>query len=520
VAIGSQVLSRGDAVFLRRILDADVPKKDWKKLNRKATFKQNYTARSVKIEALLQKMLEEFSADLQEATEKENAAQTLHDKLMTTKGGQKTTAETALTSMAKEGGSRALSKADAQDELQALNQQITDDTQFISSTKTAMDTKRTEWDARKKLRQDELAAISEAVGVLHSDDARDLFKRSYGSQGYLLFLQEASSSQAGVRRQVDQVLRQLARKTGDQRLAAVPSLVNGTHFDVVIGHIDTLLSDLRGEASTELTKKETCETDRATDTRDAIVKSRDVDELSDSITSSQAKVDAIDKEVAEHEEELEKINATLVQMLEIRQKETQEYLKAKKDDDDAVVLIGNAQTVLQNFYQSIALVQSTKAGQSVQTVAGEAPPPPPPTWTAEYKGKKGESNGIIAILGLIKSDIEADVAAATTAENKAQTAYDTEKGDLEGERTSLGTQISTLEGEKSGHETDITNDRGSRTSKKGELEIVLKKIKDAEPFCDWILINWQAREANRQAEIDGLEQAKAVLNGADFGGSA
>jgi len=525
VAIGSKMLSRGDAVFLRRILDADAPEpsaaaklaptKDWKKLNRRG-FQANYTARSEKIESLLQSMMEEFSADLQEATAKEDAAQTLHGKLMTTKGGQKTAAETSLTSMSQEGGSRALSKSDAQAELAALDQQVIDDKAFITSTNTAMGTKKTEWGKRETVRQGELAAISEAVSVLHSDDARDLMKRSQASRGYL-FLQEASSAKAGVRREVAEVLRVLARKTGDRRLAGLSSLAAKTHFDVVIGHIDTLLTDLKGEMDTELTKKETCETDRSTDTRTAIVSSREIDDFTDSITSSQGKIDAIDLEVGEKEEELEKINETLAQMLEIRDKETQEYLKAKKDDEDAAVLVGNAKTVLTTFYATIALVQA-KAGQPVQTVAGEAPPPPPPTWTAEYKGKKGESKGIISILGMIKTDLEADVAAATTSEGKAQTAYDAEKLDLEGEQTSLGTQISTLSGQKSGHETDITNDRGSRTTDKGTLTVLLKKIKDAESFCDWILINWVAREANRQAEISGLEEAKAILNGADFGG--
>jgi chromosome segregation ATPase len=37
--LGSRWLSRADALFLRRLLSAEVPQKDWKKLNRKATFK-------------------------------------------------------------------------------------------------------------------------------------------------------------------------------------------------------------------------------------------------------------------------------------------------------------------------------------------------------------------------------------------------------------------------------------------------------------------------------------------------
>jgi len=40
IELGRRTLSAGDADFLRRLLTGDVPKPDWKKLNRKATFKK------------------------------------------------------------------------------------------------------------------------------------------------------------------------------------------------------------------------------------------------------------------------------------------------------------------------------------------------------------------------------------------------------------------------------------------------------------------------------------------------
>merc|ERR1712204_142165 len=39
--LGDRFLSRGDSVYLRRLLTGEVPTWDWKKLNRPATFKKN-----------------------------------------------------------------------------------------------------------------------------------------------------------------------------------------------------------------------------------------------------------------------------------------------------------------------------------------------------------------------------------------------------------------------------------------------------------------------------------------------
>merc|ERR1719215_252581 len=51
VELGDKVLTKGDALFLRRLLTGEVPSWDWKSLNRKATFKMDYKARSFKIQA-------------------------------------------------------------------------------------------------------------------------------------------------------------------------------------------------------------------------------------------------------------------------------------------------------------------------------------------------------------------------------------------------------------------------------------------------------------------------------------
>jgi len=67
VELGNKMLTAGDAMFLRRLLTGDVPTWDWKKLNRKATFKMSYKARSFKIQEVLSKMQKTFTASLADA---------------------------------------------------------------------------------------------------------------------------------------------------------------------------------------------------------------------------------------------------------------------------------------------------------------------------------------------------------------------------------------------------------------------------------------------------------------------
>merc|ERR1719298_312359 len=64
-------LSEQDARFLEQVLDGQVPDVDWKKLNRKATFKMKYKARSLKIQEILADMLQTFEDNLADAIKKE-----------------------------------------------------------------------------------------------------------------------------------------------------------------------------------------------------------------------------------------------------------------------------------------------------------------------------------------------------------------------------------------------------------------------------------------------------------------
>merc|ERR1719326_2901697 len=98
----------------------------------------------------------------------------------------------------------------------------------------------------------------------------------------------------------------------------------------------------------------------------------------------------------------------------IRDAEKAEWKTSDADDEQASSTVADAMEVLTKFYKENALVQVQKQP------AGEAPPPPPPTWEGEYKGKGGESAGIIGILKLCKEDIDKDRAGAKKSEDDSQ----------------------------------------------------------------------------------------------------
>lgn len=517
VELGHKFLTKGDAIFFQRLLTGEVPKADWKKLNRKAGFKMKYKARSFHIQDVLKKMHDTFSQNLEDAEANEQKALDDYTELKDAKTEQLTTAEDALGKMDGENGAKAMSKEDAETERDALTTQRTNDEAFIEATATDLKTKKGEWKDRQLLRAGEIEAINKAVSILHSDDARDLFKSSLKSQSFLQVTATSKVESAG------SILATAAKRTGDKRMAALAkslqtpndSMATGSHFDEVIAAIDKMVATLKSEEETDLENKETCEKDRADDTRTAIKAARTMDERSDTIDALKVDIKEIVKTIAENVAEIKSVTEELNKAQTLRNDEHTEWEAADRDDGAAAELVDRAKGVLSDFYSENGLVFVQKKKMD-PVVAGEAPPPPPATWEAPYGGKTGESQGIVAILEMIHEDILKDQTKGKADEDKAEETFQAFKKNSEQQISTLEGANTDLEETKGQKEDDISTAKEQRIAKHDELNAVIAKINDATPSCVYNTINYPVRLENRQVEIDGLIKAKAILQGGEF----
>merc|ERR1719515_252432 len=276
----------------------DVPDVDWKKLNRDATFKKKYKARSGEIQDILADMLNTFIDNRNEAVAAEEKAKSDFDALMDSKKDQLESAKQALLDKAGETGARGEALATSEAEKSDLEGQNTRDEGFLADTKSACETKAAEWSERKRLRSEEIASINEAISVLRSDDARDTFKKSFDSQSFIQLEKKHDH-----RRKLGlAAIRKTAAVTKDARLAALstmlamkeePEINEEDPFKEVIEAIDSMLSDLKSEEETDLANKERCEKERMENTQSAKMKSKEIDTNTETIDRLTASIDRL-----------------------------------------------------------------------------------------------------------------------------------------------------------------------------------------------------------------------------------
>merc|ERR1719301_99403 len=524
VELGQNFLSEQDARFLEQVLDGQVPKADWKKLNRKATFKMKYKARSTKIQEILADMLQTFEDNLADATKKEKDTKDSFDTLMGAKNSQLSAAQDALSGGEGEGAARTLAADEAQEEVDALTTQVSDDEKYISQVEASYADKVVEWKERKRLRTEEIASISKAIEILASDDAKDLMSSSFKSQGNF-FLQESTEGCSKQKRAMKVVhkLRNMATKHSDPRLSALAVAVqlnSRGHFDKIVEEVMKMVSDLHEEADEDLKTKETCEADRMSNTKTAKKSAQSMDDETALINRKKADIEAMQKEIAEIVAHVKELKLQLEEAQIQRAKENREYKAAKADDEAAAVLIGKAADVLAKFYEDNGLVLAqTNSHKSNVAQPGAAPPPPPTTWQEPYGGAKGANNGIMSILEMVKADVEKDIEEATAAEDKAKSEYETFKSETETLISSLESQKSELEGEVGDAEQAVVDAKKTRADKKKVLDDTMAFLRSIATSCDYMAVNFELRKANREAEIDGLIEAGAALEGGTFEGT-
>jgi len=525
VKVGSGFLAKRDVAELMKALDGQP---DQEKLNTNKNAK--YEHASGEIQDILGEMLNTFKDNLAEAEKAEAKAKADSESLLAAKQTQLDDAKQAGLDQKVEMGARAAAKAEAQTEADELTGQNERDKGFIADAKTTCATKASQWEERKRVRAGEKAAIAQTIATLRSDDARDLMKKSFSSQGKLL---QTSVVHKPVHHRLQhglKIMRNTAIKAGNMRLLTKVMAVEAKEtkqpseknpFTAIIEQCDEEIASLLQEEADDLREKEDCQKQRAEKTAEVEMKSKAID-------TNTARIARFHNYIADAERRVEEIIAEIKALEEQKKdaqaqrvKEKAEFEQALEDDTKALEVVSNAKKVLEDFYarESLTMGAGAFVQVAVQTSApGEAPTPPPSTWDeGGYKGAAGETGGVVGLMEMIKADIGKDIQKADAEEAAAVTAYEKLVADIDADILSLQTTKGGLEDAIAEDTGRVTDQKETRTTNQEAMKATLDAMKAIAKSCDFMMANFDLRIQNRQEEMDGLNKAKASFQGAAFG---
>merc|ERR1719443_1795765 len=239
-----------------------------------------------------------------------------------------------------------------------------------------------------------------------------------------------------------------------------------------------LITRLEKEAAAEASEKAFC------------------DEQMDKAAATSAK---LKDEVQELQAELAAIAREQAEMDEMRSEEHAAYVDAKKDLEQGLYGVGKALDMLRDYYGGFALLQ-----------AGQPPMP------EKHAKASGAGAGIIDILEVVQSDMSSELAKEETQEADAAETY--EKVTQENKvTTSIKNQDVTYKtADYKGLDKLISELSGDRANLLTELDAVLEYYEKIKDRCIAKPESYESRKARREAEIEGLKQALAILSGEAF----
>jgi len=283
----------------------------------------------------------------------------------------------------------------------------------------------------------------------------------------------------------------------------------GGHFDKVIHMIENMILKLKAEGKEDIEHRDRCESKQDKNKKNMEDLNFDINKLGDKLDRMKDEQKELNKKIGDSKTAIKKSEKTIKEMKDQREDEWKDFSQATKDDLEAIRLIGEAIASLSKFYKDNKIKQSHLFLVQAETDK------PPATWEEdEYGGRKSESGGILAILSMIKEDLEKELSNGKDIEAAGSTNF---ASDLQAMEDSLDAQMQ-AKADADKRLAEVERQIGYRGEDKSDKNNDLdgeKDIKDAlKTDCDWIAKEFDTRKSNRKLEIEGLSEAAHFLGGA------
>merc|ERR1711988_195848 len=210
-------------------------------------------------------------------------------------------------------------------------------------------------------------ACSKALAVLSSDDAHDLFTKTFNPS----LVQAESTMHSERRAQASKLLSAVARKTQNPRLATLAVRVRLDAFTRVKKAIDDMVAQLLKEKEDEIKHKDFCVEEFNQNELQTEKKEREKADLIAKIEDLEATIKALTEAIDQLKAEFAEMQVQLKRAGEDREKENKEFQMTVADQRATQKLLTAALNILKGFYAKKA------AAALVQKQEPVGPPPPP-----------------------------------------------------------------------------------------------------------------------------------------------
>lgn len=456
----------------------------------------------------LKQMKESFETNLADAQKEEKTGADQFAALKEAK-----TAEIAA--MVKQSEDKTVEMADTNEKnaetktnLEETQKQLAADTTFLANVKKMCATADEDYEARSKVRGEEIAAVGEAIGILTEDESKDSFSAS-GHSGFIQISAHNHRTHSKRQEEAARILMKAGSKAKSAQLLNLAVSLRGPAdaMKQVQGTMDELIAELKKTQKEEVAKKDYCDSEIHTNEMETTAKEEEKADLEQLMKDLGTTVDTLTEEIKALEASVLQMKVEVKGAGEDRIKESQDFQKTINEQRATQTVLQKALDRLNQFYagKAAALVQ-----QSQRTVLKGKQTPPA---QASYQKSAGSSSALTMIEHIIEESKDVEKK-ALKAENEAITDYNTFVADSNAAISASQESIMTKTEEIAKSNKALVDAKGDLRTNLDDLLSLGEASAALHQDCDFLLKHYTERQESRASEIEGIQAAKAVLGGA------
>jgi hypothetical protein len=351
---------------------------------------------------MLKGMRDEMAKDLKEATDSEESSVAAYLDMKKNKEAHvKLLMETVL-DKEKRTGETALSLSQSKDSLEDAETELSDAEKYLAALQKACADREKNRDARAKMRNDEITAISEAINILSDDDALDAMSKAKGGaasflqQGYAPDVPQINWNRPGIPqisrhvsmldhgsqyiRDLDGVRTSFFQLVSRHRMKRVADStesddevdpVSGNQAQKVVGYlIDGMVKVLHDDDVEDEHKKYWCFNETETQTQLQEEKTVFQENLAATIDKQNETLFELDADIKVLEKSVYDLDQDVLKSTALRKEQHEEFVGTFNAMDTAIRLIDRAELKLNEVYNPKAAEQKKKDALAAAGVEG------------------------------------------------------------------------------------------------------------------------------------------------------
>jgi chromosome segregation ATPase len=372
------------------------------------------------------------------------------------------------------------------------------DRKFLADVEEKSAADKEELAARVSAQTEELGAIKDTVGILTSEESRAHFEKTKPASFLQVAIKAASNSKTLEERRERVV--DVLRRVNSPELSLLATRAQLAAFDEVKKMISDLIKDLKAKKAAEIEKRDYCISEFDTNKKESDDTSFLIEDLGAAVEELEAKSKALAEAIETTKSNQKKLKLSIATATTIRAESSSEYQQLYQDFLTTKDILNKCIVRLNEFYGK----------KSFLTVSQE--PAPVGLKKGGYKKKNG--GGVIGMIRMIIEDSKKTAVEAQSDEAAAQASYEKSMADAVTETATLKAALISQSEEKA--DTDSEAEQ-----KKSDQQDALQKLQDLQATkkalhgeCDFLMANFDNRQAGFSQEAEALQQAIEILSGA------